>query len=774
MKKILHLFIVFIITLPVFGQDIQKELAEDQLEKRNEVYLKFTLEKAPTAEKLEYISRIISIDKIQEQDVWAYANHQTFNHFLELDLPYEVLTAPSMLHQPRMMDSREALSLDEWDYYPTYSAYVDIMKAFENNYPTLCEVVSIKTLNSSREILFIHINNDLGSDQNEPEFLYTSSMHGDELTGYVLSLRLIDYLLSNYGNDAQAKLLVDNIDIWINPLANPDGTFAGGNNTVFGATRGNAKGIDINRNFPDPEDGTNPDGNAHQEETVAFMDFADDHDFVMSANIHGGSEVANYPWDTWSKLHADDDWWIYVCRQYADVVHANSSGGYFTDLDNGITNGYEWYSISGGRQDYMNYFHNCREFTLEISSQKTPPASELEDFWEANYRSLLKYIEQVLYGVKGVVTDSKTTETIPAKVFVENHDKDNSEVYAGLPLGNYNRPIKSGTYDYTFSADGYYSKTINNVTATDEQATILNVTLDPIQMPDADFYANDTIVGIDMPINFFDTSEGEDITVWLWEFEAGNPATSADKNPTGIYYSEPGLYDVKLTIKSENGDEDTQLKEDYIRVSDIYTMVDTTIWLCEGIFYDSGGEDEFYKNDEDITMTFISLLESGSLKVTFRDFELEESDDCNHDYLEAFDGTDTTAPLLGKWCGNDSPGWIVASNISGAITFRFHSNSTINREGWKAEITCDTSLGLDSPELEAVLIYPNPASDHIRIEFNTHAEWVTINSITGHELARFSSVRDFLTVDIGKYPPGLYIVQAKTEGRVFIQKFIKQ
>ena len=70
-------------------------------------------------------------------------------------------------------------------------------------------------------------------------------MHGDELTGYVLMLRFIDDILNKYNVDSRITNLVNEIDIWINPLANPDGAYAGGNNNVWGATRSNANFIDL-------------------------------------------------------------------------------------------------------------------------------------------------------------------------------------------------------------------------------------------------------------------------------------------------------------------------------------------------------------------------------------------------------------------------------------------------------------------------------------------------------------------------------------------------
>ncbi|MCK4569877.1 MAG: T9SS type A sorting domain-containing protein, partial [Bacteroidales bacterium] len=234
---------------------------------------------------------------------------------------------------------------------------------------------------------------------------------------------------------------------------------------------------DLNRNFPDPEDGPHPDGNPWQTETIHFMDFAEERNLVMGANIHGGAEVCNYPWDTWATLAADNNWWVYVCREYADTVHANAPGGYMTQFNNGITNGYQWYTIAGGRQDYMNYFHQMREFTLEISDVKLLPAGQLPAHWNYNYKSLLNYLEQCLFGVRGKITDSATGEAIKAEAYVLSHESDSSWVYSSLPEGNYHRLLFESIYSIRYSKPGYYTQTYDNVVVNEREATVLDVEL---------------------------------------------------------------------------------------------------------------------------------------------------------------------------------------------------------------------------------------------------------------------------------------------------------
>ncbi len=444
-------------------------------QKRVEHYFSFPLSEVSDLQKL---TQVISIDNLKDGRVFAYANEKEFANFLLLGISYEKLQNPSTLFQPKMSNSKDGMK--EWDSYPTYSAYVAIMNQFATDYPNLCTVESIGTSVEGRQILVAKISDNVNQEEAEPEFFYTGTMHGDETTGFILMMRLIDYLLSNYPADAQVANLVNNMEIYINPAANPDGTYAGGDNNIFGATRSNANGVDLNRNFHDPEDGEHPDGNSWQPETVAMMNFADAHTFVMSANHHGGAEVVNYPWDTWVTRHADDNWFQTVCHTFADLAQANSPAGYMDGWDDGITNGYDWYTTSGCRQDYMNYFHGCREVTTELSDVKLVAENQLNAHWGYLKESFLAYMEECLKGIHGTVKNAEN-QPLAATITVLDHDNNNAQVFTDPQVGDYYRLIAPGTYDLMFSSYGYISQIIENVIVVQDQITPLNVVLQPAQ-----------------------------------------------------------------------------------------------------------------------------------------------------------------------------------------------------------------------------------------------------------------------------------------------------
>ena len=478
--KVLRYFIILCIAVISGSLTAQSQRELGQLmRERNEYY--FTLNVNDPSE-IQAISNICSVDGTDGRTVVAYANQQEYNKLLQAGYQPNLQTPPSLREEAVMWDGNRATY--EWDSYPTYSQYESMMQAFPASAVSgrTCTYMELGTLSSGRKIMGVRINN--GSTDGKPKFLYSSTIHGDETTGWILMLRLIDELCTS--TDSRIVNLVDNLDIFIFPNTNPDGTYYGGNNTVTGARRANANNIDMNRNYPDPHSSAHPDGNAYQTETQWFMTLAETYPFVMAANYHGGAEVVNYPWDNTSTRHADDAWWQYVSREYADLCQAVSSN-YMTDENNGITNGADWYTIGGGRQDYMNGYMQCREVTIECSTTKNPNASQLPTFWNYNHNSMLAYMEQCLNGVHGVVYDATTNQPIEGvTVTVLNHD-DEYSIVSTHEVGKFHRPIKGGNWNFKFSKGGYHPETVN-VTVADDDSENITVYLTPYGADEMECY----------------------------------------------------------------------------------------------------------------------------------------------------------------------------------------------------------------------------------------------------------------------------------------------
>lgn len=669
-KGLLALLLLITVGLQAQTTDLSK-----LMQQRNEYYFTFYLN---DSDDLNAISHIISVDRVDGNLVTAYANNDEFAKFQKLGYEVTLLTPPSMVEEAVMWDGNNRAAYD-WDQYPTYEAYENMMFQFASDHPDKCEIITLGTLPSNRKIMIAHINN--GTTEGKPKFLYTSTIHGDETTGWMLMLRLIDYILENPTLPECANIL-ENIDLYIAPNTNPDGTYHGGNNSVNGATRYNANGVDMNRNYADPHEGPHPDGNPYAQETEWFMQFAQDNNFVMAANYHGGAEVMNYPWDNTHTLHADDAWWQFVCTEYVTLCRAVSSSYMHDTSNSGITNGAAWYMIGGGRQDYMNGYAQCREVTIECSSTKCPSASQMPNFWNINKNAIFAYMNQVLNGIHGTVTDAASSLPIEATVTIVSHDDQYSTISTQLPAGDYHRPIKAGSYNIRFTANGYESLD-TTVTVVDNEAVTLDVQLNALEGISADFTVSTTTVALGGTVQFTDNSWGAQINSWDWEFEGGTPATSTDRNPT-VTYNESGSFGVRLTVTNADGESDTKYLPFYISVVRSYNMQNGTFTTCEGAFYDDGGPDGNYNHSRSYVTTFLPDTPGGIIEMVFEEFNTESG----YDKLYIYDGTSTSSPSLGQFSGQNGPGTVTATNADGALTFSFSSDGSVNASGWKAIISC--------------------------------------------------------------------------------------
>ncbi len=466
MKRISLILILLIPLFSLRGQqeDILLRQAEQTLKERGEVCFVFP---RPGGRVLQTLSHRLSLDRVDKDSVRAYAGPGGFRFYLAQGLPYRLCKRPAV--SKGLLTASSLQEAARWDHYPTYPQYDSLMHAFADSFPALCRLDTFGTSYRGRQLLAVKISDNVDTEEDEPAFFYTSTMHGDETGGYVMLLHLIDSLLRGYARGGLVRRLVDSLEIWINPLSNPDGTYYDGDSSLAGAIRYNAQGIDLNRNFPDLVEGPHPDGNDYAVENVAMMQFLQKHHFVMSANFHAGAEVVNYPWDSWSsseRKHADNDWFYTISRRYADTVHAYAPAGYMTYLDDGVTNGGDWYEISGGRQDYVTGFLHGREVTIELDNTKITPAEELIPLWDYNKRSLLNYMAEALYGIHGYVLDSLTGDPVAARLVIPGHDDDScySCTFSDSLTGYFSRPGIPDTLDLLVTAGGYADKLLAAIT----------------------------------------------------------------------------------------------------------------------------------------------------------------------------------------------------------------------------------------------------------------------------------------------------------------------
>jgi hypothetical protein len=415
----------------------------------------------------------VSILSVRDSLVHLSLSKITVEWFISQKYDYKIVERFS----PKSLFSAGSLSQAlQWESYPTYTQYDSIMKSFAALYPSLCRLDTIGRSVNGKLVLALKISANPGINEDEPRVFYTSSMHGDETGGYILMLHLADYLLKNYNTSGRVKNLVDNLEIWINPLANPDGTYGTGN-SITSPTRYNANGFDLNRNFPDPF----TPNTVKQRETLDMISFLRKHKFSLSVNFHSGNEVVNYPWDRWlSRIHADNFWFNSISRAYADTAHVYGGPAYMNFQDDGVTRGALWYVVYGGRQDFVTWELQGREVTIELDNQYVTPPARLSLLWQSNWRSLLGYLENALYGIHGNVSDINTHKAVPARIYISGHDKDSSQVYADSITGSFVRLISPGSWNLYITSPGYQPLLINNVIVTDRQRTNLTAEMLPL------------------------------------------------------------------------------------------------------------------------------------------------------------------------------------------------------------------------------------------------------------------------------------------------------
>jgi hypothetical protein len=208
-----------------------------------------------------------------------------------------------------------------------------------------------------------------------------------------------------------------------------------------------------------------------------------------------------------------------------------------------------------------------------------------------------------------------------------------------------------------------------------------------------------------------------------------------------------------------------------VEVSNQFNIQNGTVSVCNGDFYDSGGASANYSSNENYIFTITPVDPGKVIKVSFTRFGLEN----NYDFLKVYNGLTTSSELISSLTGAVVPDDIVATNASGALTFHFTSDHSIQGEGWEAKVTCE-SLTTVPLYGDGINVYPNPFSESISVKGLNNVTKVEISNTLGSIV--YSSIHkgdEVLVISTNTLPKGLYLVSfVNSAGERTIRRLIKQ
>jgi carboxypeptidase T len=141
--------------------------------------------------------------------------------------------------------------------YHNYNEMVNKINTAASNYPNIVKKFSIGKSYEGRELWAVKISDNVGTDENEPEVLYTALHHAREHLTVEMALYTLDLFTQNYNHDSRITNLVNNREIYIVFNINPDGgeyDIASGSYKSWRKNRqpnsgSSYVGTDLNRNY---------------------------------------------------------------------------------------------------------------------------------------------------------------------------------------------------------------------------------------------------------------------------------------------------------------------------------------------------------------------------------------------------------------------------------------------------------------------------------------------------------------------------------------------
>lgn len=414
-------------------------------------------------------------------------------------------------------DMKRNLSSGRINGYHSYNDVKDKLNKYESENSDICKVYDIgdswgkiyyqqgKSTYSSyqHDILAIKISDNVEEEEDEPNLLIMGAHHAREPIGTEMVMAILENLIDNYGSDVTVNDIINNNQIWIVPIVNPDGHKVvytqkntmwrktirdNNNNSYMDVSSGGYDGVDPNRNYGYKWGGAGTSSNPASEtykgpkpfsepEIQAVRDLLKSRHFVAIITYHSYSELVLYPYGyTTGAYPPDEDALNDLAVEIASFLHKDGWGTYTPQP------AYDLYPCSGTTDDYAYGMFGSFCFTIELATEFIPPASKIPSMAQDNVKMSLSFLTRTERKIlRGHVIDGETGEPVAGAVIsipeIDNKGEPRADYVTDSLYGAYYRLLTPGKYDVKITADGYYDTTFENIEIYENKPTILDVKL---------------------------------------------------------------------------------------------------------------------------------------------------------------------------------------------------------------------------------------------------------------------------------------------------------
>jgi len=331
--------------------------------------------------------------------------HEEYQYVLNSGLEFEVIS-----------DNLNLLKEEFKGNYHSYDQTNTILRNYASTFSTICKLDSIGLSYEGRWVYALKISdNPSVEDPNEPGVLFDGLHHAREWATVEVILFYADTLINGYGSDPTITDLVNNTEIWLVPIVNPDGyvyDYPGQN--WWRKNRkpyGGSIGTDPNRNYNGalngdphgdwcavPSSGSmsnNPGSNVFcgayagwADVVDAMMDFHRTHDINANITYHSYAEEIIWPWAYNTSIKTPDSIaYEFIANQLSSRIQRLGGGNY-------VASG-SLYPNTGTTRTWVYGYHHficgtsCLAYTIEVGTSFYQPTGDLDNIVRENWDGAL-------------------------------------------------------------------------------------------------------------------------------------------------------------------------------------------------------------------------------------------------------------------------------------------------------------------------------------------------------------------------------------------------